>query len=461
MVHEDLRPRIPIPLLPTVTKLPFPTADTHGMDGRNIEPRTVLWAVAEVSWEDQGGTSNRTSATLEDTSPSGACIRLKAPITVGSRVTVKWHREQFSAVARNCRIDGREFLLGVRREAAANRTPARPSSIPDLSHSPASAELSGKAPQNLPSRSPVKRQNSQEPNEGKLNSPSAPRATSAITAPCDPAPAKAKPAILSQLSESRRPDPVPRLRSPSQGSSPRQERKGMQPKGLFPKFWRSRQDVTNAPAKAAPTETLVNKSHSPRAEGITGPQTDLLSYEDIYHAAGILSPCSGYGVHKVVEMLNSDRIRELSRDIKRASVLMALDAAGTSPDDLLQDATRRQQALNSYEAGQQKQLEEFEARKAQENARIQEEMERVSAHYAERIKQNHEQVVREKEALRNWQMAKQHESQRISEVIELCAKQPASVPRREASPTRASALAEPAAPDAPQPVRVAKASTAN
>ncbi len=79
LVHEDLRPRIPIPLLPTVTKLPFPTADTHGMDGRNIEPRTVLWAVAEVSWEDQGGTSNRTSATLEDTSPSGACIRLKAP----------------------------------------------------------------------------------------------------------------------------------------------------------------------------------------------------------------------------------------------------------------------------------------------------------------------------------------------------------------------------------------------
>jgi hypothetical protein len=69
-------------------------------------------------------------------------------------------------------------------------------------------------------------------------------------------------------------------------------------------------------------------------------------------------------------MLNSDRIRSLSPDIKRASVLMALDAAGTSADDLLQDATRRQQALSSYEAGQQKQLEEFEARKAQENAQI-------------------------------------------------------------------------------------------
>jgi hypothetical protein len=167
----------------------------------------------------------------------------------------------------------------------------------------------------------------------------------------------------------------------------------------------------------------VNKLQTHPAESLTGSQSNLLSYEDIYHAAGILTPRSGYGVHKVVDMLNSDRIRELSKNVKRASVLMALAAAGTPPDDLLKDATHRQQALNSYEAGQQKQLEEFEARKAQENTKIQAEMDRVTAHYADRIQQNLDEVAREKEALRNWQMAKQHESQRISEVIELCAKQ--------------------------------------
>jgi hypothetical protein len=106
----------------------------------------------------------------------------------------------------------------------------------------------------------------------------------------------------------------------------------MQSKGLFPKFWRSRQDGTDAPVKATPTEAPVKQSHPTRPEGITGQQQiDLLSYEDIYHAAGILSPRSGYGVHKVVEMLNSDRIRELSKDIKRASVLMALDARARRP----------------------------------------------------------------------------------------------------------------------------------
>lgn len=169
----------------------------------------------------------------------------------------------------------------------------------------------------------------------------------------------------------------------------------MQPKGLFPKFWRRLQNGADAPDQAKIAEAPVNKSQTRPAEGLTGPKNDLRSYEDIYHAAGILSPSSGYGIHKVVEMLNNDRIRNLSKDIQRASVLMALDAAGASADDLLQDATRRQQALSTYEAGQQKQLEEFEARKARENAQIQAEMDRVTAHYAERIQRNRDHVARE------------------------------------------------------------------
>lgn len=91
------------------------------MDGRNLEPRMTLWAVAEISWEDSTGTPFHAPATLEDISVSGAGIRVQTPVTVGSKVTVKWKREQFSAIARNCRSDGREFLLGVRRDPLASR----------------------------------------------------------------------------------------------------------------------------------------------------------------------------------------------------------------------------------------------------------------------------------------------------------------------------------------------------
>jgi len=175
----------------------------------------------------------------------------------------------------------------------------------------------------------------------------------------------------------------------------------------------------------------VNKptTHVTTAPGT--PRGELLSYQDIYHAAGILNPPSGYGIDKVVDMLNNEHLRDLSKDIRRASVLMALDAAGMSVNDLLQDATRRKQALESYEAAKRKQLDEFESLKSQEISRIEAELERLKAHYAERIQKNREQVEQEKESLRNWQMAMQHENQRISDVIELCRK-PSSAP---ASPT--------------------------
>ena len=52
-------------------------------------------------------------------------------------------------------------------------------------------------------------------------------------------------------------------------------------------------------------------------------------------------------------------------------------------------------------------------------------MEKVRVHYAQRMQSNLDQVAKEKEALRNWQMAMQHETQRVGEVIDLCGKQPA------------------------------------
>ena len=106
------------------------------MDLEGVEPRRTLWALGEVWWEDATGTSCRIPATIEDTSSSGACVRVKAAIEVGSNLTVKWHREQFSGVAKNRRREGSEFLVGIQRQkgdAAASTTP--PSKAPASSAS--------------------------------------------------------------------------------------------------------------------------------------------------------------------------------------------------------------------------------------------------------------------------------------------------------------------------------------
>jgi hypothetical protein len=526
-----------------------------------------MWAVAEVLWEDPNGLPCRTPATIEDTSVSGACIRVKTPITVGSRVTVKWHREQFSAIARNCRTDGWEFLLGVRREANSAAPQVLSSASPKviaqcapdlaslswedpygvlrqstgtiesssesetmvrigglvragttvkiqwqdkhfsgvaqycrwrnrayhvrLSHDgdglrpPADAAAPPNAPKPVgdPQAIPLPEavgdvtalfspafltMPSPSPSSVPVTVPSAPPVASAVVvrsadaaeavvtkSTVPPAPSIAAPGeferhspllmVLAPKASSVEAPPSPAqpavIPGESKGSFARQERKVMSSKTLFPKFWRRQQDGSGAPNPAFEVEAQVKSTNLQSAEGLTGPQGDLLSYEDIYRAAGIVAPVTGYGIHKVVEMLDSPHIRTMAKDVQRASVLMALEAAGSSIDDLLKDATRRHQALSSYEAGQQSKLEDFEARKAQEDAKIQAELELVTAHYAERIRLNHEQVAKEKEALHNWQMAKQQESQRITDVIDLCAKQLTPAAGQPPAPSAAQAAA--------------------
>jgi len=376
-----------------------------------MEPRTVLWAVAEVLWEDAGGASRRAPATMEDTSLSGACVRVKQPFNIGSRLTIKWCREQFSGVAKNCRKDGKDFLLGVRRE------PVESLSLPDRKVAQPKTPPAKEKPRIETSDSPAPQPQSTAGIPADAASPkryfSGPLQNTART---PEARRKANPVVPA----------VESSRVPAQGRSLDRERKVMASNNLFSRFWHRPPDEAGVPENKTSLEVPVNKSNASSAEGLTGPHSDLLSYDDIYHAAGIMSPRSGYSIHKVVDMLNNERIRDLSKEAKRASVLMALDAAGASADEVLQDAMQRQQALNAYEAGQRKQVEDFEARKTQENAQIEVEVERLRAHYAERIQRNHDQVKKEKETLHNWQMAMQHESQRISEVIELCGKQPAA-----------------------------------
>jgi hypothetical protein len=147
-----------------------------------------------------------------------------------------------------------------------------------------------------------------------------------------------------------------------------------------------------------------------------------MSMEDIYRIAGIMNPRKGYSISKIVEMLHSEHLRGLSKEMKRASVLMALDAAGVSVDEVLQDAKARQDAIDSYEVDQRKQFEAQLAQKAEENVQIQAELERVKARYTERLRRNLDGMGREKATFGNWLTPKQQEAQSMAEAVDLCLK---------------------------------------
>jgi len=166
-------------------------------------------------------------------------------------------------------------------------------------------------------------------------------------------------------------------------------------------------------------------SSKAKPSGLPPNQGSLLSLQDIYLAVGIMSSRLGYNIDTLSAMLDSGHMQGMTPEVKRASVLMALEAAGIPVDELVRDGTKRLDALNAYEAAERKRFEDYEARKAQESAQIQLEIERMTAHCLERIKHNLGEVTQAKDALLNWQTIKQKEAQRITDAVALFTKSPA------------------------------------
>src|SRR6266850_1460810 len=96
------------------------------MSGPREEPRTAVMILVEALWLDQSGTVQALTARMEDRSEHGACIRMKARVAVGKRLYIQSHRERFSGIAKYCRVDGKEFLVGVHRDSVNVAAPRKP-----------------------------------------------------------------------------------------------------------------------------------------------------------------------------------------------------------------------------------------------------------------------------------------------------------------------------------------------
>ena len=147
------------------------------------------------------------------------------------------------------------------------------------------------------------------------------------------------------------------------------------------------------------------------------------SFEEVYVSAGIKAPGKNYTILKVAEMLNSKHLADMAPEAKRSSLMMALEAAGAEIGDLLQDAVARNRSLDEYEEKRQEHVKRFEAIKADENAKLHAELERLTAQYRSRIQANLDQVAQEQDNSRGWQKRKQMESQRITDAATFCVPQ--------------------------------------
>jgi hypothetical protein len=87
---------------------------------------------------------------------------------------------------------------------------------------------------------------------------------------------------------------------------------------------------------------------------------------------------------------------------------------------VLQDAERRLSALDLYEAELTKHLQDLEARKIRENMEIQEEMDRATSRFQDRLRHNLDEVAALRDPLNAWQTKKRQEGQQILELVRIC-----------------------------------------
>jgi hypothetical protein len=389
------------------------------MSGATPETRTAVMILVEASWLDQSGSMRTTSARMENYSTGGACIRLKDKIAVGAHVCIRSHREQFSGIIKYCLASGHDFVAGIQRHSVHRPlpAPASPPKVPVNEAPPAAERVAAKAAASRP----------------------APQAKLTLGSP--PTPLRRTPNLDAIRAAQLQKQQILRIpeKEPQKQNDARQLYERIFMKNNW--FGSNKQDApaTNSngsiesssrpaesnppPQRPSPEKSFADPSDDPAS----GFQSELWSMDDIYRAAGIVTPRRGYSITKVVDMLRSEHMRGLAKDLRRAAVLMALDAAGVAVDDVLQDARSRQEAIDAYAAEQRKHAEAQWARKAEENIQIQAELEQVKARYAERIRRNLDGVAREKAAFASWLKQKEQETQSMAEAVDQCLK-PQPVP---------------------------------
>jgi hypothetical protein len=151
--------------------------------------------------------------------------------------------------------------------------------------------------------------------------------------------------------------------------------------------------------------------------------TALSSFDEIYRRSALNAATSTvtWDIFKVADMVNNGHLQGLSPAAKHSALMMALETAGVSVEDMLHDAAERQRVLHEYEEGRRKRLEDFQTAKQLEKERLSAAMEVMCAEYRMRIADTEQDVERERGLFREWQERKEKEQRRISEAASACA----------------------------------------
>ena len=128
----------------------------------------------------------------------------------------------------------------------------------------------------------------------------------------------------------------------------------------------------------------------------------------------------GWGIAKAMDMLNSPHLAGMSLEAKRCALLMALEAAGTGVEGLIQDAVYQQRLLDQQEEVREAKLRRIEAAMLERNRAVQAELDRLTARHLARLQANLDAIAQHQDEFRAWQKGKEQESQRMTDAAAFC-----------------------------------------
>ncbi len=147
---------------------------------------------------------------------------------------------------------------------------------------------------------------------------------------------------------------------------------------------------------------------------------DVPEFPDIYRAAGITDAAHGFTAFKVLEILQSPEFEALPQAAKAGALLgfLKMNPAGAVPmGEIIQDAVRRDQALDRFEEFLRGKLAERSSTIDRENARLQSEIDELVRRHRETIEANKRALDAERGRFDEWMTRKRLEEKRLAEAV--------------------------------------------
>jgi hypothetical protein len=151
-----------------------------------------------------------------------------------------------------------------------------------------------------------------------------------------------------------------------------------------------------------------------------GGDDEVPDFPAIYKAAGVVDPPHGYSAYKVLEIFASPGFASLDLRAKAAALTGFLNMTPSGPvpiTDVVQDAVRRDQALDKFEeflrSKQGARAEQID----KDNAQLQAEIDEITRRNREKMEANRIAVETEQARLSRWLVLKRAEERKLYDAV--------------------------------------------